>query len=299
MAGLVAPGKVPTPQARPAPMGRASLPMGGGAAQNLGNIRAPALPRPSIQAGSAVNPAGVYSSWTPGAVSMTGQQTAPGQRTEIDLDQQRRTRNINDAEQLALISGPGGGQGGGGGTSGGDGGGSAAAPPPLSKDDILGLLTSLKGPEAPREAPPTPQPRVQAPTPTAAPPSASMGFARYKDQSGRLANSALRGLRDEMTSRGISGSGIEAANTARIYSDAMRGQADNAYQQQARSEDQSWQAQQMGYQGDLTQRAQDLGLSSTGYQGGIQQRGQDMGYNNMSQMMPSILSYLSQSSRRY
>jgi hypothetical protein len=290
MAGLVAPGKVPPVQPRPmASAQQYGQPMGGVAAQNLGNIRAPAAPPAYGGGGVSVNPAGTMTTVQRGAQDFLGRQTAPGFIEQKELNAPRR-------QQLALPPLVPGGQGGGG----GDGGGPpAAAPPPLGKDEILGLLKDLQGPEQPREPGPAPQPRVSAPTPTAEPPSASMGFARYKDQSGRLGNAALRGLSDEMTARGISGSGIEAANARGIYSDVMRGQADNAYSQQARAEDQSWQAKQMGYQGDLTQRAQDLGLASTGFQGGIQQRGQDMGYGNMTQMMPSILSYLSQSSRRY
>jgi hypothetical protein len=255
-----------------------------------GGMQRPATPPPVVPT-TSVNPAGVMRT-TGVQVNPSGGAPLIGNIEEIDLDARRRSRDINDQQQLALIqpgvsSAPRGGGGGGGG-----GGGDAPAPTPLSTEDIFGILDRLKGETPPREAAPTPLNRVAMPTPAAEAPSASMGFARAKDQSGRIGNAALRALKDQMTERGISGSGVEGQLTNNILGDVARGQSEAAFQQQLEADRQAWDAKQMGYQGDITQRAQDLGLSSAGFSGGIQQRGQDMSHNNLLSMGPTILGLL-------
>jgi hypothetical protein len=292
--------KLPTPQARPTsrammPATSATQAYGGGASPGLSTsgMQRPALggtPLPPVAPTTSVNPAGV--------MRTTGLQPNPssfggppliGNIEEIDLDAQRRSRNISDAGQMAQITAAGPGSGGGGG---GGGGSETPAAPPLSTEDIFGVLDRLKGETPPREERPAPPNRVAMPTPAAEAPSASMGFARAKDQSGRIGNAALRALKDQMTERGISGSGVEGQLTSNILGDVARGQGEAAFNQQLEADRQSWDAKQMGYQGDITQRAQDLGLSSTGFQGGIQQRGQDMNQNNLLSMGPTILGLL-------
>jgi hypothetical protein len=293
MAGLQP--KIPTPKPRAMmPATPATQAYGGGMGGGSGLQRPPlgGTPPPPVAPTMSVNPAGV--------MRTTGVQANPspfgggpliGNIEEIDLDARTRARNINDAGQMAQITGsvpraPGAGGGGGG------GGGEAPAPPPLSTEDIFGILDRLKGETPPREAAPTPQNRVAMPTPAAEAPSASMGFARAKDQSGRIGNAALRALKDQMTERGISGSGVEGQLTSNILGDVARGQSEAGFQQQLEADRQAWDAKQMGYQGDITQRAQDLGLSSAGFSGGIQQRGQDMNQNNLLSMGPTILGLL-------
>lgn len=286
--------KIPTPKPRAMmPATSATQAYGGGMTSPSGIQRPPLGGAPpmggSVGPTTSVNPAGV--------MRTTGVQANPspfggppliGPIQETDLDAQRRSRDISDAGQLAQIPGaaPGGGGGGGG------GGGEAPAPPPLSTEDIFGVLDRLKGETPPRETAPAPQNRVAMPTPAAEAPSASMGFARAKDQSGRIGNAALRALKDQMTERGISGSGIEGQLTSNVLGDVARGQSEAGFQQQLEADRQAWDAKQMGYQGDITQRAQDLGLSSAGYSGGIQQRGQDMNQNNLLSMGPTILGLL-------
>ncbi len=295
MAGLQ-PG-IPTPKPR-AMMPTTSATQAYGGASAGGGFKVPQLGgTPSMGSGptTSVNPAGMMR--TTSALPPPGPWGQPvagytPHIEEIDLDQRRRTRDVNDAQQMAQITpGPGGSAGGSGG---GGGGGDAPAAPPLSTEDIFGVLDRLKGDTPAREERPAPLNRVAMPTPAAEAPSASMGFARAKDQSGRIGNAALRALKDQMTERGISGdSGVEGQLTSNILGDVARGQSEAGFQQQLEADRQAWDAKQMGYQGDITQRAQDLGLSSTGFQGGIQQRGQDMNQSNMLSLAPSILGLLS------
>lgn len=278
----------PAPSAglMPPPIGRPATPMGPAGSSfsttPMGTVREtmPGMTTPHFDAGS----------------NSLIQPTGGGWTMEHDPDLTRRARDRSDMEHsLALGQAAGAPSGGGGG--GGGGGGEAPAPPPLSTEDIFGVLDRLKGDAPPREAAPTPQNRVAMPTPAAEAPSASMGFARAKDQSGRIGNAALRALKDQMTERGISGSGVEGQLTSNVLGDVARGQSEAGFQQQLEADRQAWDAKQMGYQGDITQRAQDLGLSSAGYSGGIQQRGQDMNQNNLLSMGPTILGLLAGRSR--
>lgn len=181
--------------------------------------------------------------------------------------------------------------GGYGGTPyGGGGGGSstaiASAPQPqaqpgpaLDQNSVLDILKNLKG-----EATPDAPARVGAPTPVAQPPSQSLAFARYKDQSGSIGNAAMRALKDQMSERGLGDSGIEAQLSGNILGQVARGQGDAAFQQQLAAEQQGWQAKQAGYQGDISQRGQDIGL-------------QEAGISNMTALAPTVLRLLS--SARY
>lgn len=100
-------------------------------------------------------------------------------------------------------------------------------------------------------------PRVNAPDNAAA--QAAI-FARAKDQAGATARAALTGLQGEMASRGILGSGIEAAGTGEIIGRAGQGvnevTRDQAIQQAANQA----RLAELGYQGDITQRGQDIAV---------------------------------------
>lgn len=210
-----------------------------------------------------------------------------GSIVEHDPDQMRRTRDLADARQRLQLSASAGGTAPASGGTAGDG-----SPAPLSPEDIFGILDRLKGETPAREPTPAAPPRIEAPTPTADPASRSLGFARAKDRAGRIGAQALKALKDQMSERGISGSGIEGQLTADILGQTATGLADAEFTQQRASEDQAWDAAKMGYQGAIGQRANDMGLLGTGYGGGIQQRGQDIGANNMLGLAPSILALL-------
>lgn len=114
-------------------------------------------------------------------------------------------------------------------------------------------------------------PKVQAPANVPQPgvPSSSGAFAHAKDVSGRVGSKALEALRNEMSRRGVSDSGMATAGEANILGNMARGQADAEYQAANTDTARQWEANQLGYQGNLAQ-------NEMGYQGGIQQRGQDM-----------------------
>ncbi len=178
----------------------------------------------------------------------------------------------------------------GGGGSGGDGGGGGG----LGLDEIMGVINKLKpDPPPQREQAPGLLAREAAPQPVASPSAKSQGFARAKDNAGRVANSALQSLRSEMVNRGIEGSGVEGQLTGNILGETARGVADASFQQERAAEDQAWQAAQLGYQGAINQRGQDYGLQGTGFSGNVSQRGQDINAQpNMLALAPTILSLL-------
>lgn len=164
----------------------------------------------------------------------------------------------------------------------------------LDMNQIMGVLDKLK-PEPPPQriqAPPL-MAREGAPQPVASSAVKSQGFARAKDNAGRVANQALKSLRSEMVSRGIEGSGVEGQLASNVLGETARGVSDAGFQQERAAEDQEWQARQLGYQGGINQRAQDLGLTTSGYGGQVTQRGQDIGAQpNMLALAPTIFSML-------
>lgn len=225
-----------------------------------------------------------------------------GHNFDVDQDQQRRDRDKQDyADKLAIDSRYGGPTAGGttqpyGGSSGG-GGGAGGAGGGLDVSEIMGVLDKLK-PEPPpqREQAPGLLAREAAPGAISSPSAKSQGFARAKDNAGRVANTALKSLRSEMVSRGIEGSGVEGQLTGNILGETARGVADASFANERQAEEQSWQAAQQGYQGAINQRGQDLGLQTAGFGGNVTQRGQDINAQpNMLQLAPTILSMLGRS----
>ncbi len=114
-------------------------------------------------------------------------------------------------------------------------------------------------------------PQVPAPGHIAPPvvPSTSGAFAHAKDVAGRQGNRAIDQLANEMSRRGLSDSGMTSMGIADILGGVGRQQADAEYQAANTDNTRQWEANQLGYSGDMNQ-------SQLGYQGGIQQRGQDM-----------------------
>lgn len=131
-------------------------------------------------------------------------------------------------------------------------------------------------------APPT----IAAPT---APKATSTGqaFATAKDASSRIANKALDALRSQMVSRGIEGSGVEEQGVADILSGAQQQQSGAAYDAAKTEDERNWDAAQLGYQGAITQRGQDIGLSEAAYSGQIAQQ------NAMLQQMQALAALIS------
>ncbi len=292
MAGIVAPGKIPKPQPR-------SLPASMGGGVGTSGIQRPQLggvTPPPMQGGTSVLPDGTMRTIQPGLTP--GLYLDPGSGG-MSMSNQGGGGFIHEKQigggmpsVRAAMPPPSAAPAPGATPQ------AAPAPPPIDMNEIMNLVKTLKGEPVPREAAPQPLARVAAPEPAADAPSSSLAFARYKDRSGRIGNQALKALRDEMTSRGISGSGIEAGGVSSILGEVARGQGDAEYAQQRAHEDQAWDAKKMGYQGDISQRANDMGLVGTGFSGGITQRGQDMQTNDMTSLFPSIMSILMQQ-RRY
>lgn len=307
MAGLA----VTSPSSKKAPGLPGLRPGGiGGFGSNLGGTPAPAAPKipqnpttMNTYGGSTqqTDQMGRVITTTPGSYDMFGKQTGMGSTTIEDPDQIRRARDLADFRERQLdpygnYIGPkatgGGGGGGGTGGGGGDGGGG------LDINDIKGLINEFRTPVPAREPNPSAPPRIEAPTPAALPSAKSMGFARAKDTAGRLGNQALAALRSQMVERGIEGSGLEGALTSNVLGDVARGTADAAFEQERAAEDQAWEAAKLGYQGNIGQRGQDLGLDTDILGAGVSQRGQDIGANSqILNLMPSILSLVGR--RRY
>lgn len=108
-------------------------------------------------------------------------------------------------------------------------------------------------------------PRIGAPQV----PSTSGAFAHAKDVSGRTGNKAIEALRNSMTQRGISDSGMATMGEANILGNVARQQSDAEYQAANTDNTRQWNANQMAYQGDLGQNEME-------YQGAIAQRNQSL-----------------------
>ena len=83
-------------------------------------------------------------------------------------------------------------------------------------------------------------------------------FARAKDQAGQTARAALTGLQGEMAGRGLLGSGIEGSEMANIIGQAAGGVNEVTREQAIQDALAAARAGEVGYQGSITQRGQDL-----------------------------------------
>lgn len=90
-------------------------------------------------------------------------------------------------------------------------------------------------------------------------------FARAKEQAGHTAQSALTGLRSAMEDRGMMGSSVEAAGVGAAINGASGAVNDFTREQLGKDLTRADQLADRNYQGNLTQRSQD-----------IAQRGQDL-----------------------
>jgi hypothetical protein len=87
-------------------------------------------------------------------------------------------------------------------------------------------------------------------------PSTVNAFAAGKDVSGRMGNKAIEALRNSMTRRGISDSGLAAAGEASILSDVANQQSQNVYDAQKLDTGRQWDANQISYAGALQNNGQ-------------------------------------------
>jgi hypothetical protein len=83
-------------------------------------------------------------------------------------------------------------------------------------------------------------------------------FARAKDQSGKLAMSGLRSVQENMSGRGISGSGIQDLQDAGVLQGAQTPLQELTRDQLMMDLNRSADISDMTYQGDITQRGQTL-----------------------------------------
>lgn len=86
-------------------------------------------------------------------------------------------------------------------------------------------------------------------------------FGRAKEQAGQIARSSLDSLSSLMASHGMSGSGIEEKLGADVLGGAAGSLGDVTREQQIQDLGRIGQVSDQTYQGDITQRAQNLGLT--------------------------------------
>lgn len=83
-------------------------------------------------------------------------------------------------------------------------------------------------------------------------------FARAKDTAGNIAKSAMTGLNDSMAGRGLMGSGIHGEEMAKIINGQAGGLSDLNREQAIQGLQYATHANDMAYQGGITQRGQDI-----------------------------------------
>lgn len=127
-------------------------------------------------------------------------------------------------------------------------------------------------------------PNVNTPDSSAAEAAA---FARAKDKIGLQTRGAIRGLQGELAGRGVLGSGVESSAIANVLNAGQGELGDVTREGAIQAAEREREQANLGYQGQLTQRsqnlsamqhAQDLAAQQAGeaYRGAITQRGQDM-----------------------
>ena len=110
---------------------------------------------------------------------------------------------------------------------------------------------------------------VNAPSVRAVAPANSEAFGRAKDAATHTFGKALEALKDQMSERGISGSGVEGRLSGEILSDAARYVSDAELQQQLEAQRQSWDAAKGAYAGQVQQRGQTISGMSDAARGAI------------------------------
>jgi hypothetical protein len=211
-------------------------------------------------------------------------QTSVGFTQIEDPDQQRRARDLADEQTRVSMYQPKPGTGGSPGASPGPG---------IDINEVPGWLDKFKPDAVPREPGLTTLPREVGKGPEDRTAAESAAFSRAAERIANIGKGNLNGLRNQMTRRGITGSGIEAAgvrdvqnNTAGQLGEVVRDQAIEGLHRQEAIDDRDLAA-------GISQRGQDLGIQSTNYTGGIAQRGQDVSQADWKlNALPSILALL-------
>lgn len=102
-------------------------------------------------------------------------------------------------------------------------------------------------------------------------------FASAKDQVGQSARGALTGLAGAMAGRGIVGSGVEGRGQVGVINSGQQQLADTSRAIATHQSDQAEANALASYNGDVSQRGQDINSLNTQEGFGVTQRGQDIG----------------------
>lgn len=118
---------------------------------------------------------------------------------------------------------------------------------------VSGIAGSQGGPALPRESMGGGGQMSQAETA-----ARNAAFARAKDQAGLIGNSAMQGLTDAMGARGIHGSTIEQEGIGNVLAGAAGGMGEFNREQLLSDLARSGDVANQTYQGNITQRGQDI-----------------------------------------
>lgn len=219
----------------------------------------------------------------PGAASNLGEQAPAGYKYDPVQMQYVRTPSSVGADQGAAINGLTGAISGNGyldslglGASSTPTTGAPGAAPPQ-----VGLGTSSLGSVSPYTPPATITPSgnaaqvaaIQGPDTSAA---AAAAYAASKDQIGQASRGALTGLSGALAGRGIVGSGVEGRGISSVINGGQQQLADTSRALAQKQADLTEQNALASYQGDVTQRGQNIqnNQANTGF--AVTQRGQDI-----------------------
>jgi len=133
------------------------------------------------------------------------------------------------------------------------GGASVEGAPSISQ--IRQAMERLQ-PTPPQE--PTLPGRIAAPTPADTSAARGLAYARAKDAIASEHAAATRGLENQLTARGISGTGLEAKGRRELSRASLAALANVAAQQAAEEAALQNRFAELGYQGNLSQRGQDI-----------------------------------------
>ena len=109
--------------------------------------------------------------------------------------------------------------------------------------------------------------------------ASNAALLRAKENQGQIARSALTGLRGVLGERGMLGSGAEAGATEDIAARALSSLSDVNREQQIQNDETARQYGLANYQGDISQRATDIGSDVSMRGQDVTARGQDIGAN--------------------
>ncbi|SRR6266542_1757286 len=151
---------------------------------------------------------------------------------------------------------------GGGGVAGARRSGSGAGTGDGTGDvDVNGLWQRSNVIQAP--PPPPLPPRVNPISMADTTASQNAEFSKAKDRVGRVGRASMNALSGEMRARGISGSGIEASEIGNRVDQASGALGDVANNQAVDALKRRYQIDDTNYQGDISQRGQDIGAGES------------------------------------